>query len=535
MTAATRVASISAVSALVLAAVWFFWPAVLGGGTTYVTTHGVSMEPGFSTGDLAVLRPADSYATGDVVAYRSPTLDTIVMHRIVSGDARGFVTQGDNNDWLDEDHPGQDDILGSLFFSVPQGGKALAALKSPAVIALVGVAALLVLGSTRIPRGRQRRRSQGRAAPSFSLSTRALARQVALGSAAVVALAAVACGALLVLPSTQTDVRAVEVTQQGQYTYTGEAAVGTTYPTGAIATGDIVWTRLARELSVTFTNTVTGPGVAGVGGSLHLDVVVSAADGWSAVVGSGAPVELVEGVATASVDVDADAAMSLLGRHYAEIGGAGGSGTVTVTPVAETSGTVEGQPFTADAPPALAFSLDATSLKPSGDLGTVLAPTAATAVQVEETAPRTFEVLSLSIPFYLAQKVAGGVLLAALLTFGAGAWIGRGIRGDVAEQFLVRHADRILPVAAFSPGPAVVDVSDVESLHRVAERFDTVVLHMAGPEGDVFAVRDLDMTYRFVVPGTPERRTGKPPVPVREPVNAMAPEPAVTPLRTRFA
>ena len=26
-------------------------------------------------------------------------------------------------------------------------------------------------------------------------------------------------------------------------------------------------------------------------------------------------------------------------------------------------------------------------------------------------------------------------------------------------------------------------------------------------------VRDVDATYRFVVPGTPERRRGKPPVP----------------------
>ena len=63
------------------------------------------MEPGFHTGDLAVLRSADSYSIGDVVAYRSASLDTIVMHRIVSGNADGFVTQGDNNDWLDDDRP----------------------------------------------------------------------------------------------------------------------------------------------------------------------------------------------------------------------------------------------------------------------------------------------------------------------------------------------------------------------------------------------------------------------------------------------
>src|SRR5688500_20357400 len=105
MNAATRAASISALLALVLAAAWFFWPLALGGGTTYVATHGNSMEPGFRTGDLAVLRPATTYSVGDVVGYDSPTLDTIVMHRIVAEVNGRFVLQGDNHDWLDEDEP----------------------------------------------------------------------------------------------------------------------------------------------------------------------------------------------------------------------------------------------------------------------------------------------------------------------------------------------------------------------------------------------------------------------------------------------
>jgi hypothetical protein len=56
-----------------------------------------------------------------------------------------------------------------------------------------------------------------------------------------------------------------------------------------------------------------------------------------------------------------------------------------------------------------------------------------------------------------------------------------------------------------------------------------VVLHHAGPHGDTFAVRDLDMTYRFVVPGG----RGKPPVPrskpAPEPPDLTTPLPMVTP------
>ena len=103
MNTATRAASISAVAALVLAAVWFLWPSGLGGGTTYVSTHGISMEPKFHTGDLAVLRAANSYAVGDVVAYRSPSLGITMLHRIVEDHDGTFVTRGDNNGWNDPD------------------------------------------------------------------------------------------------------------------------------------------------------------------------------------------------------------------------------------------------------------------------------------------------------------------------------------------------------------------------------------------------------------------------------------------------
>src|SRR3712207_5096534 len=137
MTAAPRIASTSAVAALVLATVWLFLPSALGGGTTYVSTHGTSMEPGFSAGDLAVLSEAATYSVGDIVAYRSASLDTVVMHRIVAADADGFVTQGDNNDFLDQDRPTRDDILGTLFFRVPNGGHALATLTSPWTLAVV--------------------------------------------------------------------------------------------------------------------------------------------------------------------------------------------------------------------------------------------------------------------------------------------------------------------------------------------------------------------------------------------------------------
>lgn len=94
-----------------------------GGGTTYLATHGTSMEPMFHAGDLAVVRSAAGYSVGDVVAYHSDLLDTTVLHRIIAVDGGAFTTKGDNNAWQDPDHPTEDRIIGRLWVALPQGGR----------------------------------------------------------------------------------------------------------------------------------------------------------------------------------------------------------------------------------------------------------------------------------------------------------------------------------------------------------------------------------------------------------------------------
>ncbi|MDP5184719.1 signal peptidase I [Blastococcus sp. BMG 814] len=550
MTATSKVARASAVIALALATMWLFWPSTLGGGTTYINTFGTSMEPGFRTGDLAVLSRAGSYSVGEVVAYRSESLDTVVMHRIVAADAEGFVTQGDNNDWLDEDRPTQEEILGRLFVRIPQGGKALEAISSPSVLSLVGVASALVLAAGRRKRGGHRARALRRrlpalrtpsvslssvslpsfSVPSFSVPSvqlprvprgsltvlvRARSRQVALTAAAVALVAALGAGALVVVPGTETVEEPLTVTQQGRFSYAGTAERGTTYPDGTVATGDTVWTRLSTGLTVSYEDTVTGPDLAGLQGALRLDVTVQAADGWSTYLGSGPVVGFTDGVATASVDVDAARAAEVLARHYAEVGVSGSTATLTVTPTVALSGTVRGTAFEAGSPAGLDFALDPTALRLAGDPETVLRTLTPTSVPVTTVGPRSFDVLALSVPIGVARGAVLAVLALALLVAAVGTVLGRAGRGDAADEFLVRHADRIVPVNGLAAGGTVIDVSDADSLRRVAERFDTVVLHHAGPDEDVFAVRDVDATYRFVVPGGAERR-GRPPVPSRE-------------------
>ena len=97
-------------------------PTAIGGSTRYVVTSGVSMEPRFHTGDLALVRPAGQYKVGDIVAYCSTLLRTVVLHRIHAIDGNTYVFKGDNNDFLDPVHPTRAELLGKLWLHIPGGG-----------------------------------------------------------------------------------------------------------------------------------------------------------------------------------------------------------------------------------------------------------------------------------------------------------------------------------------------------------------------------------------------------------------------------
>lgn len=130
-----------------LLAAWFVTlaPTSIGGPATYVVVRGESMLPTFEGGDLVIVRSADAYGVGDVVAYRVPAGEVgeglIVIHRIVQGDPEsGFVLLGDNNSTPDPWHPRTGDLVGTAWARVPYVGRIAALLHQPAVLGALGSA-----------------------------------------------------------------------------------------------------------------------------------------------------------------------------------------------------------------------------------------------------------------------------------------------------------------------------------------------------------------------------------------------------------
>jgi signal peptidase len=153
---ARRVAGIAI--PLVLLGLWFvaLRPQSLGGPVTYLVIRGDSMEPGYHAGDLVVVRDAESYAIGDIVAYRVPATDVggghLVVHRIAGGDGQGgFRMQGDNNDSIDPWLPKSSDIVGRAWAFVPGAGRLIAFVHQPAVLGALAVALLVAAMLLRAP------------------------------------------------------------------------------------------------------------------------------------------------------------------------------------------------------------------------------------------------------------------------------------------------------------------------------------------------------------------------------------------------
>ncbi len=128
-------------------------PQILGGPAAYVIVSGKSMEPRLHTGDFVVLVKERSYKVGDVIAYTVPKGETgegaFVIHRIVGGSARsGYVTQGDNRRGRDLWRPTPEETLGKMRLAVPRVGLALAFVRTPLGLALVGgLAAFLFISA----------------------------------------------------------------------------------------------------------------------------------------------------------------------------------------------------------------------------------------------------------------------------------------------------------------------------------------------------------------------------------------------------
>ncbi|HEY7660139.1 MAG TPA: signal peptidase I [Actinomycetota bacterium] len=502
--------AVAGVSIALLAAAWLVLaPPQLGGRTTYVTTVGESMEPGISSGDLVLVRPASSYEVGDVAAYRSQELGAVVLHRIVGVGEDGFEMQGDANSWLDPEHPTEADMLGTQFIRVPWLGGWLAHLRTPGGLALLAGLVGAGVGASALRRRRRpsttedgsRRAATGEPRrPRPRVPARPAVRVLGVVAVALVALAVFT----VVRPTTVVAGRAVTYDQLGDFTYTAEAPEGgPVYDADGIDTGDPVYLRLSQIVDMSFAYRFETAATATVNGTIGLSVVVSDQDGWSRSFALAEPTAFEGAVAGAAGTLDLGELSELVAevQRLTRVEREGYEVRVIADVQAEAD--VEGERVQLSFTPALPFVLDERELQLAPEdetLDNLLHPASGGMVELQDVQDNDIVIAGVRIGPQPARIAAAGAAIAAIVALVlVTGLVGRSRRRAEHEQIEATYGRMLVSIegGASTLLTHAVDVDSMETLALLAAHYDQVILHEERGGQHTYFFRDGGIAYRY--------------------------------------
>lgn len=502
-------------SALLLALIGAAWvvfaPARFGGQAAYVIISGISMEPTFHRGDLVILREANDYAIGDVVTYRHPTIGPVI-HRIIGRDGERLIFKGDNNSWIDEYRPRQDELIGRLWIYLPSVGKAVEQLRVPhTMAALVAVMGAIVM-STGTHRLKQPRRREQRG----SLLTLRLVvgpRPVQQHTHQVYAawrdelgfvLATLAFAALLLglfaftRAPTRQVAESINYTHTGTWRYAAPAPAGL-YDQGDAQTGDPVFRSVSSGIDLAFDYQLSGDQPGALQGSYRLLAELSDVSGWKRTIELRPETPFAGQAVAIDGRLELARVQALIDGFERQVGSPRQQYLLAVVPEIHVHGQLGGQPLDDSFAPKLVFQLDGQVLRLLQDGASgpgALRPSSAGMLKRDRSEPNVLALLGLRLEVLAARRIAGIVLALAL----AG-WLllVRGKAGgtlDEAARIRRRYGALLVGVRALNPGEggSIIEVATIDDLARIAERAGQMILHLSNHS---YLVCDGEVTYRY--------------------------------------
>jgi signal peptidase I len=544
----------TALGLIVLGALWFYFaPIPLGGSATYVVTHGISMEPRFHTGDLAIVRGQSSYHVGEIVAYDNHQLHTIVLHRIIGREGDRYVFKGDNNDFIDPERPLANQLIGALWIHVPGLGARLQSIRSPGALgALVFLGGLLLVGGVfterRRRRGRERRSGEHASRPFAQLPGRRAVPLAAVAAVGVVVLLPFLALALLAFtraPSTRQPVN-IPYKQSGTLSYSAAVAPGPAYPDGRVSTGEPLFTRVLNAVELRFAYRLHSQASRSLSGVGSLTTTITSTNGWHTTLPLGTPRRFRgdHAVITGTLDLGSLQALTTNLEATTKVKG---TYTIAVKPRITTTGTLAGAPLRATLSPEVKFNETEGELELEAPATTVIGQASSTSAEKSATEalsssasgsatgardePQSLSLGAVRISVASARTAsleAIAIILGALAALLAFLRPLRALLAPERDELAAihrRYGHMIVAVAHVSPlpGVAVIDVADMDALARIAEHYERSILHETSAEGDAFWVADESGHFRYAIgaPAGAETTAGDaaagPVVPAQEP------------------
>lgn len=474
-----------------ITAVALVWPVSWGGQLGYVTTRGISMEPRFHTGDLAVVHPQRNYRVGEVVAYHNRMLHTVVLHRIVAVAGDHYTFKGDNNRWLDAERPTRGQLIGALVLRVPKGGVWLRRLTSATALGALAFATVAAGGVRRRRRKKQMSRHAVPRRPRRPLPAMDRSGVVATAgaTAAVIALGTLT-GVAWLLPATHLRPQKIQRAQTMTMSYSAAVRPSPAYDGTVVASPQPVFRSVMRLLTLRVQ-------YRGAPGRMRIDAQLSTPGGWTSTInllrsfsyGSDSGTVRVP-VPLTAIDRRAQAASTITGLPATPV-------TITVIPRMTDRG---GHVF------APQFPLTLTSLALTAADPTRLTANEAVTVTKMARVPATITVLRHTVSVAGARRLTTAALTLAMLAAGAllGAARVHRSRGE-ADRIQRRWRPLLLDVHPIHtpPGRPVVDIPVFSALARLAERYELLIMHWARSGVHTYVVQDGTTIFRYRTGASP--------------------------------
>jgi signal peptidase I len=485
-----------------LAAIWFaFAPLNIGGQTSYVVVNGISMEPGFHRGDVVIMREASTYQIGDVVTYHNAEMGgAFVIHRIIGMEQDRYVLKGDNNSWLDAYHPAQDEIIGKLWIHSPQLGIAMQWLRLPVNMALTTALLGGILMTSMLIQ--PKKHGKGKNKPS---GNSAGGIEMALYTLGFIALVFLGLSIFAFSrPATRT-VDKIKYQQTGVFFYSASVIPGI-YDTEMVRSGEPVFPKLTCSINVGFVYNLVGDQLQEISGSQQLNAYVSdAQSGWQRTIPLQAETTFSGNSYSTTAALDLCQVQTLVDSVGQETGFRPSTYILTIIPHVAINAKAAGQNLSDTFEPKLVFNFDkvhfylAGGSKPETDpLRTSkdgLMNTTATQANTVSALGFEFNVIDLRI----LGLVGLGFALFGLLILGW--YIFNTAQSSQEALIRIKYGALIMEVydRGFESVSPVIDVATIDDLAKLAERQNTMILHMMRDYLQFYLVQSEGTTYRYVV------------------------------------
>ena len=511
-------------------ATWLaFAPIQVGGAASYIIIIGNSMEPNFHIGDLVITHQEPNYQIGDAVVYRNQELSSFVFHRIIARLKDRYTLQGDNNSWTDTYEPLGEEVLGRLWLHIPRGGAYIQKLRSPFAMALIagvlgGILATNLFMSKSKGNKRMNKKSVQESFASVKRKMRSWLTNIKSSephgssnasygsmleglsfSLGLITLASFILGIITFSrPASRAAENAINYQHLGIFSYSASAPAGV-YDSNYIKSGDPIFTKLTCSIEVNFQYTFIAQSTENVSGTHQLAAIVSEpVSGWQRVIPLEEETTFSGNVFSTKTRINFCEVESLTQSMETSTDFHPGSYALNIVPNIKLDGEVEGRPLQTTFNPSLTFRYDRVHfyLGQGEEQRDLLTIAETGTLSQKRNVANTILVLGreFAVPALRLLALLGlGIGLAGMLMLGVR--LQNLSKGSQERVIRMQYDSLLIDVtdASVVSSANMIDVTSIDHLAKLAERFNSVILHEGNGTRHNYFVKGEGITYRFVM------------------------------------